>query len=123
MKSHGKFRLATQQNNWGYFGTVELEAEVLSSGTGVEVAIPLEIAQWRAGISFGIAYAYEKCARLGSPPRAVRVVVIRGDGHAVDTTELVMAFVSANALWEALNETPVRRPNLNPADGLFVFPK
>jgi hypothetical protein len=123
MKSRGDFRVATQHGNWGYFGAVELEAEILSSGTGVEVVIPPEIAEWRAGIRFGIAYAYEKCAGLGSPRNAVRVAVIRAEGHAVDTTELVMAFVSAHALWRALNETPVRTPSLNAAEGIFAFPK
>lgn len=123
MTSYGKFRLADQQGNWGYFGAIEIQAEVLSSGTGVEIAIPVEVTQWQAGIRFGIAYAYEKCPRLGSPPRAVRVSVIRAEGHAVDTTELVMSFVSAHALWEALNEKPVRGPTLNAGEGTFTFPK
>src|SRR5262245_11091960 len=113
MKTHGKFRLATQHGNLGYFGNVELEVEALSNGTGVEIVLPIEVTQWRTGISFGISYAYEKCAHIGRPQRAIRVVVIHAQGHAFDTTELVMAFVSAHALWEALNEKPVRVPSLD----------
>ena len=113
----------TQYGNWGYFGSVEIEVEVLSHGTGVEIMIPIEMTQWRAGINFGICYGYEKCEHLGSPPSAIRVAVIRAEGHAVDTSELVMAFVSANALWEALNETPTRRPSLNAAEGTFTLSK
>ena len=123
MKTDGKFRLATQHGNWAYFGNIELQVELLSHGTGVEIVIPVEVWQWRTGISFGITYAYEKCTQLGRPRCAIRVDVIRADGHAVDTTELVMAFVSAHALWEALNEKPIRLPSLDAAEGIFTFPK
>lgn len=123
MTKLGEYILAIQHGNWGYFGNVELEVELLSSGTGVEISIPEEVLQWQAGIRFGITYAYEKCRSLGSPPRAVRVIVTRAQGHAVDTTEVVMAFSSAHALWKALNETPMWPPKLNIEDGTFTFPK
>jgi hypothetical protein len=60
---------------------------------------------------------------LGKGNGSLRPVVVRADNHTVDTTELVMAFVSAHALWEVLNETPAHRPSMKAADGVFISPK
>jgi hypothetical protein len=123
MSKLGSFRLAAQHENWGYFGYVEMELDVLGPGDDVSVAIPEEVKSWRAGLQFGILYAYERSALLRPERRDVRVRVIQAIGHAVDTTEVVMAFVSAQAFWRALDESPPCGFSLDASRAMFTFPK
>lgn len=44
-------------------------------------------------------------------------------GHAVDTTEILMAFVAAHALFNAMGAIPPPELRLLREDGLFMFPQ
>ena len=95
----GMYRLAVQHGKWGYFGVVRLEVDLDSTFNGVRVEFVDAVTEWRAGVQFGIAYAYEKTAeaRRGASGANVKVLEVRG--HPVDTTEAVAAFVAANAFF------------------------
>lgn len=119
----GRHELAVQHGDWGYYGVVHLEVEIDSGFQGVRVQFVQEKPDWRAGIEFGIAYAYEKT--LGAQPRApgASVTVVEVRGHDVDTTQTVAAFVAARAFLKAVRADTPAGLELKEATGQFVFPK
>jgi hypothetical protein len=117
MKGH--FRLADQHGAWGYFGAVSIDVEIRSGG-GLQVTFDCDELQWRAGVAFGLAHAYEKAVR-GRSEAVVRVTEVRG--HDVDTTETLMAYVAANAFFNAMKVDPPAALALDRSAGVFTFPK
>ena len=120
-KHRGAFRLAVQHEQWGYHGEIELEVEVLDEGDEIEISIPEDLREWSRGISFGIAYAYDKSTTLSRRAAHVRVIDVRFHNKR-DTSEMVMAYVAAHAVWKALNEAPTRLPTLDVVEARFIFP-
>jgi len=115
----GYFRLAVQHDNWGYFGAVSIDVEVRLGG-GIEIIFDCDDLQWRAGVGFGLAHAYEK-AFGGRSGAVVHVTEIRG--HDVDTTETVMAYVAANAFFDAVKAEQPAALAMDRSAGVFTFPK
>ncbi|MBI5547147.1 MAG: hypothetical protein HY901_24975 [Deltaproteobacteria bacterium] len=121
MIKSGEFSLALQEGSRGYYAFVRLEVLIERQGSGVvlEFAVPSE---WRAGVEFGVRYAFERILDPAERGRVlIRVTEIRG--HAVDTTEVVAAYAAAFALWRAFGREPARLPSLDAAAGIFQFPK
>ena len=57
-------------------------------------------------------------------PNGIRVHVACIEGHEVDTDNTLIAYVAANALFQALGiANPKKCPNLIAEQGLIVFPK
>ena len=84
---------------------------------------PDRAAEWRIGAHFGIDYVLERIPRRKLFPKGATIHVESIQGHAVDTTNVVIAYAAANALLHALDlevsETKV--PNFDKEHGLFVF--
>jgi len=99
---------------------VQLEVEIVDDQASIETSVPDEFARWRHGLAFGIAYACERSVALRRKAARVRVTDVEWH-NPVDTTEIVMAFVAANALWNALGETQAAAPTLNAKTGAFTF--
>lgn len=72
------------------------------------------------GLQFGIAWAYERAVH---PKTRMTVEIVKSRGHVVDTSELVMAFVAAQAFYAAIGMPAPESLTLDPATGVFTFPK
>lgn len=120
---HGKFELACQHGDWGYYAVVSLEVEVIKNGGGLAVVFRDNDSGWKDGVQFGIAYADEKFRLLQSESVATRVHVIEVEGHPVDTTTTVAAFVAAKAFFHAIGMAPPSGLRLVEESGEFIFPK
>jgi hypothetical protein len=119
----GRHELAAQHGGWGYYGVVRLDVEVVSTFRGIRVEFTDGGADWKVGVEFGIAYAYEKSlgAQPNAPGATVRVLEFRG--HDVDTTEVIAAFVAARAFFMAIRADPPAGLELKAPTGEVVFPK
>ncbi len=118
---NGHHRLAHQRSERGYFADVSLAVKVEPGPPGLNVLFDDDAGLlWRTGASFGIAYALEK-----APQRQQRVTVRvkRLHGMIVDTTEILVAYASAFAVWDALGVTPARLPAIDIDTGTVSFPK
>jgi hypothetical protein len=123
--AHGEFRVAKQAGPRGYFGRVSLNAE--PSGQSGDVHVDFDLAnanRWQSGARFGIEYVLEHISKRDYFPNGIRVHVACIEGHEVDTDNTLIAYVAANALFQALGiANPKKRPDLNAEQGLIVFPK
>jgi len=115
----GSHILARRDGNHGYYASVVLEVEVSGKRGEHSIEFAEEVGAYRAGLSFGIAYAHEKSAL----EQGIRVRVLELRGHVVDTTEVVVAYAAAHALWDALGVTPPRELVLDARAAEFTFPK
>jgi hypothetical protein len=124
METSGTHKLAAQHDNYGYFAEVSVNVMLERGDAGLRVEFSEGTGSaWRAGASFGLAYAFEKSpmAEVRGKRVVVRVTSIRG--HAVDTTEVLIAYASAKAFWQAVGVSPPQEPVLDQAGGSVVFPK
>lgn len=124
MEHQGKYTLAVQQGNFGYYAEVAIVVTVESGlpGLVVDVSEPVD-SVWDAGARFGVAYAFEKAPMHGVRNKAVHVTIKRIRGHVVDTTAVVVAYASARAFWDALQLAPPRDITLDSATGTVSFLK
>jgi hypothetical protein len=120
---NGRFELALQSGNWGYFGSVTVDVEIIPGSRGLAVDYSGIDNQWRSGLGFGLAYAYEKSVATMRGVPGARARVVEARGHIVDTTETVMAFVAAQAFFHAVEMPPPPGLGLDQAVGQFHFPK
>ena len=122
--ARGEFKIASQSGLRGYFGKVSLDIEPTEIDGAVTVDFDDQHARsWLNGVRFGIDYVLEHIPKRKYFPKGVRIHVNCIEGHEVDTTNALIAYVTANALLSALNIEPKNRPNLDEVRGLVVFPK
>jgi hypothetical protein len=120
----GEDKLAAQIGAKGYFGKVTVEAEPVDGNGEVTVDFDSTIPKrWQSGASFGIEYVLEHVTKRTLFPKGGRVFVHSIGGHEVDTNNVVIAFVAANALCKALGVEPKKRPIFDETTGVFSFPK
>ncbi len=121
---HGEFKLAEQAGPRGYFGEVALDAEQMDTNGNVEIYFDQENAnRWQSGAQFGIEYVLEHISKRALFPNGGKIHIRRIKGHEVDTNNVVIAFVTANALLDSLRVEPSKRPNWDKEKGVFIFPK
>ena len=123
--ARGEFRIAKQLGVRGYFGRVSLDVEPAESGGDVQIDFDRSCStRWQRGARFGIAYVFEHIPKRTYFPKGARVHVDCIEGHEVDTDNSLIAYVTANAVFQALGiSEPKKRPNLDEEHGLVVFPK
>lgn len=115
-----EYKLAKQIGEIGYFGCVGLAVEV-TDRDGLSIEFSDECSEeWKRGIEFGLSYVWEN---LPQQYRGLRVNVTKIEGHAVDSTSVVMAFVATQVLWKALKVHAAVSPYLEDSSGEFCFPK
>jgi hypothetical protein len=118
-----EFTLIQQVGGKGYYGKVRLGVDTADS---VGITIHLDETSgndWRVGAEFGIVYGWEIYRRHQPKVKGLSVRVLEITGKVIDTTNLVIAFVAANALWKALVWTPPKPPVFDPKTGFFSFSK
>jgi hypothetical protein len=122
--SVGEFKLAKQIGPKGFFGKVVIEVEPTESNGAVAVEFDADHAnRWTTGAEFGIDYVLEHIAKRKVFPNGGRIRVSRIDGHEVDTNSVVIAYVAAHALLNALGASPAKQPGFDEGTGHFFFPK
>ncbi len=120
----GEDKFAVQIGPRGYFGKVAVEAAPEDRGGEVTVDFDPSVPdEWKSGASFGIGYVLEHITTQTLFPNGGRVRVLSIGGHSVDTTNVVIAFVAANALYKALGMQPTKKPEFDRNTGSFTFPK
>jgi hypothetical protein len=120
----GEDKLATQVGGKGYFGKVTVEAEPEDRDGHVTVDFDPSISNdWRSGASFGIEYVLDHITMGTLFPNGGRVRVLQIGGHPVDTNNVVIAFVAAQAMYKALGIQPIKKPEFDKNTGIFSFPK
>jgi hypothetical protein len=121
--SEGKFELAMQHGLAGYFGSVRLVADWTRPTEGVEMEFLVECEPWKAGIRFGIEYAYERIKKAGKPLSGMRVRIVGFRGHEVDTSLMVAAFIAVQAMWQAAGNDEPCPATFVKETGIFSFLK
>ena len=121
--AHGEFKIARQAGSRGYFGKVSLEAELVGGSVQVDFD-DAHASRWQSAARFGIDYVLEHIPKQKYFPNGIRVHVACIEGHEVDTDSALIAYVTANAMFQALGiANPKKRPDLNEETGLVAFPK
>ena len=121
---HGEFTLATQLGKRGFFGKVVLSVDANGDAGTIKVDFdPDRAGEWQIGAHFGIDYVLERIPRRKLFPKGATIHVESIQGHAVDTTNLVIAYAAANALLHALDleGSETKKPTFDKEHGLFVF--
>ncbi len=77
--------------------------------------------QWKSGASFGNVYIQEHITKRTLFPKSGRVRVANIRGHAVDTNNVVIAFVVTRALVNALGIEPTKKPEFDKEMGTVTF--
>jgi len=122
---HGESKLVKQVGAKGYFGKVTVQAEPLDGDTD-EVIVDFDRTipkRWQSGASFGIEYVLDHVTKRKIFPKGGRIRVLTIGGHEVDTNNVVIAFVAAHALYDALKIQPTKQPVFDESTGVFSFPK
>lgn len=115
----GVYKIAEQVNGYGFYAEIELECEITAKLNEVELSIDEESHNWKTGVLFGCVYFLEHCLDC----RGLHVNVKHLKEHAVDTTSTIVAYVTINALKEALGASLTREPDFDITLKSFVFPK
>jgi elongation factor G len=104
--AHGRHK--KQSGGRGQFGDCHIEIEPLPQGGGLEFvnnikggAIP---SQFIPGVEKGVIEAMQAGPVAGYPVKDVRVTLIDGSFHAVDSSELAFKLAGAHAMKEALEQ-------------------
>jgi hypothetical protein len=119
----GSHEIAVQSGKWGYYAVVRLEIELEAGSRAVRIDFGPVGPDWRAGVQFGIAYAYEKTLAAQRPAPGAVVTVTEVKGHPVDTKEAVVALAAALAFCKAVGAAPPPGLRLQESAGEIVFPK
>ena len=120
----GECKIAKQLGRKGYFGRVVLEAQPNDNGQ-ITVEFDKERAgRWQSGARFGIDYVLEHVSQRNLFPGGLNVRVTAIDGHEVDTTTSLIAYITARAMFQALGVEPAgEAPTVDFEKGLVEFAK
>ena len=120
----GECKVAKQSGQKGYFGRVVLEAQPKDDG---EITIEFDehrANRWQSGARFGIDYASEHVSKRAVYPKGLKIRVTTIEGHDVDTTTSLIAYITAHAMFQALGvEDAGKMPSVNFDTGLVEFAK
>ena len=121
----GQFRIAEQQDPWSVFAevTVDVATRDQSDQSGILIDCTAVDPNWRPGATFGAHYALDHIPTSRWNGRIPSVTIRTVRTHLVDTTNMVMAYAVAHAVWRALDGAPEEAPMFDPETRRFIFPK
>jgi hypothetical protein len=118
----GECKVAKQSGQKGYFGRVVLQAEPKGDG---EISVEFDeknATRWQSGVRFGIDLVLEHVPKRTVYPKGFRILVSSIEGHDVDTTSSLIAYITARAMFQALGvEQMNNQPSLDMDKGLVEF--
>ncbi len=118
------YRLATQSGGRGLFAKVVLSAALTNEQKGLNITFEkAEGKHWNSAVNFGVRYAYEQIFNDTGSSRGLVVKIDEIIYSEVDTKEIAVVYVSAMAVWKALNIYPKELPNFDNEKRIFTFPE
>ena len=119
----GDYSLQYQRGAKGYYGKIFLEVNFLKT-QGIKVQFRENCdSNWRIGIEFGIKYGWEQYQNEQQSIGGTLVEIIEVSWQMVDSNSIVMAYVTANAFWKAINWLPKKPIYFDQKTGSFSFSK
>ncbi len=124
----GEFRIKSHSGFHTYHGFVKLEIEQsiedeIVGSDPYDLSIPEKNA-YTSAVIFGIHYGLKEYRRKTSDRTRFRVKVLKLIGVSVDTSPIIIAYVTGKAVLNAFQlDDNVDWPLLKEEEGLFVFRK
>lgn len=118
---NGSFKLAEQSGTYGFYAEISLVTHDASDG-GLAIEFePTIDDSWKHAIEFGLRYGWRALRAEEAPPN-LKVVVESFESNPVDTTDVIAAYVSVHALFDAFGRK-TDTALFNPSSGYFGFRK
>lgn len=117
----GSYSLTQQVGSKGYFAKMSVAVESTDSIACEVEFSEAALCEWTAGAAFGITHAWEIYLLSNPPKKGLKVKVLEIEGHFIDTTNLVVAYAGAMAVWAALGWHPTKPLSFDPKTGFFGF--
>ncbi|MBE7465792.1 MAG: hypothetical protein HS116_20145 [Planctomycetes bacterium] len=120
-----EYKLAEQRGKIGYFARVALFAGWTRDSGQLELDFNANCGdvRWKTGVLFGVEYFWEKEVAGLMHERGLEIKIHEIDGQPVDTTVLVVAYVTIHALRGAVGTDSRYSPEFDGEKGGFYFPK
>lgn len=115
---NGSFKFMKQIDGYGLYAEINLECETTGTQNEFKITFEEELGQWKAAIVSGCTYFLEHCQDC----KGLQVNIKRMKWRPVDTTSTVVAYVTVNALKEALGIALTREPKFDENLKSFIFP-
>lgn len=104
----GHYRHKKQSGGAGQFGEVFLRVEPLERGQGIEIVNKIKggtiPSQYIPGVEKGIYQAVESGVMAGYPLKDLRVTILDGKHHSVDSKEIAFVIAGKNAFIDAVEK-------------------
>jgi len=104
----GHYRHKKQSGGAGQFGEVLLKVEPLQRGTGIEFVNKIKggtiPSQYLPGVEKGVYQAIKSGVYSGYPIKDLRVTIIDGKHHSVDSKEIAFVIAGKNAFINAIEK-------------------
>ena len=120
MKKQSKFAFLRQEGQIGYYATVILHVE-RQSIMEIQYGDSCD-PSWESAARFGVSYALGQLAKTEGDV-AFRIVIEKVLGHEIDTTDVIVAYAAAHALWDAIESKSEFPIAFHAEHGTFVFPR
>ena len=119
----GECKVAKQSGQKGYFGRVVSTPSQRTTARSPSNSTNIAPIVGSRG-SIGIDYALEHISRRAVYPKGLRIRVTAIEGHDVDTTTSLIAYITAHAMFQALGvEEAGKKPSVDFEKGLVEFAK
>ena len=121
---NGTARLSAQDGGKGYFALVELDATIQEGDPSLTVHFEAHDAdRWREAAIVGIRNAWRQLPSKLTAKTQATVRITKVDWQPADTTDIVVVYVAAQAIFDLFDVSPRQRPEFLQSFGCFLFPK
>ena len=122
--NQAEYKIAVQSDGISLFAKVTLSASLTNEQNGLNVICESVYGkEWLSAVNFGILYAWEQIFHRRKHFKGLTVKIDEIAGTPLDTREIAMVYVSAMALWKALDIYPEEMPNFDRITRTFTFPE
>ncbi len=120
----GKARLSARNGAKGYFAVVELEADIRDGEQSLTIEFAARNAnRWKEAAIVGVRNARKQVPVKFTAKLQANVIITNVDWQPVDTTDIVVVYVAAQAVLDMFDVSPRQRPEFVESFGCFLFAK